>query len=347
MLPVPSKHIQHPSIHSIARARGSRLRQGDQVKTCVTSACRATDQSAATRLLDRFWQARGVTNSQQREKLVAVASSLPVLIPLPELTSSNALPGINEYWKLEDGISAEAQVAEASRRLIQLQQLLGSSEDDVDIVWMLVREPGLLTADLSHLTKRLMAMRLAAEATDVNLLKIVENHPSLLLHQTFTLDQQENGPDRVRAWQHGLMSDGALEWDRRCLQVLQYSHQHGDAHVGYRDDEDSDLVRWARKQRHAHKLNTLDPDRGEQLRGLGFELNDESAEWLRWFNEARSYHASHGHSCPGPLTTGISFVLTNWCSVQRVARRAKVLLPMREALLNDIGFDWTCADALS
>ena len=34
------------------------------------------------------------------------------------------------------------QVAEASRRLIQLQQLLGSSEDDVDIVWMLVREPG-------------------------------------------------------------------------------------------------------------------------------------------------------------------------------------------------------------
>ena len=33
------------------------------------------------------------------------------------------------------------QVAEASRRLIQLQQLLGNQED-VDVVWMLVREPG-------------------------------------------------------------------------------------------------------------------------------------------------------------------------------------------------------------
>lgn len=33
------------------------------------------------------------------------------------------------------------QVAEASKRLIQLQRLLGD-EDDVDIVWMLVREPG-------------------------------------------------------------------------------------------------------------------------------------------------------------------------------------------------------------
>lgn len=33
------------------------------------------------------------------------------------------------------------QVAEASQRLLQLQQLLGP-EEDVDIVWMLVREPG-------------------------------------------------------------------------------------------------------------------------------------------------------------------------------------------------------------
>ena len=35
------------------------------------------------------------------------------------------------------------------------------------------------------------------------------------------------------------------------------------------------------------------------------------------------------------------------CSVQRVAKRARVLSPAREALLNDIEFDWTCADALS
>ncbi len=33
--------------------------------------------------------------------------------------------------------------------------------------------------------------------------------------------------------------------------------------------------------------------------------------------------------------------------MQRVAKRARVLLPDREALLDDIEFDWTCADALS
>ncbi len=38
-----------------------------------------------------------------------------------------------------------SQVAAASRRILALQQLLGGG--DVDVVWMLVREPRLLSAD--------------------------------------------------------------------------------------------------------------------------------------------------------------------------------------------------------
>ncbi|KAL0031970.1 hypothetical protein WJX79_009484 [Trebouxia sp. C0005] len=314
----------------------------------VTRACLSTDQSAAAaaRLLDRFWQARGVADFQQRQRLVAVASATPTADASSKAQEPHALPGINDYWMLEDGHSCAPQVAEASRRLIQLQQLLGFQED-VDVVWMLVREPGLLTADMGQLTARLMTMRLAAENTSVNVAKIVEDHPSLLLQQTFSLDQQEKGADRVKAWQHGLVSDGELEWDRRCLQLVQYAQQHGDAHIGHRDEEDADLARWARKQRLSHKHGTLEPHRASQLQDLGFELDDEKAEWMRWFNEAKVYRATQGYSCPGPLTSGASFVLTNWCSVQRVAKRARVLLPDREALLDDIDFDWTCADALS
>jgi len=52
--------------------------------------------------------------------------------------------------------------------------------------------------------------------------------------------------------------------------------------------------------------------RASQLQDLGFELDDEKAEWMRWFNEAKLYRATQGHSCPGPLTSGASFVLTNW-----------------------------------
>ena len=83
----------------------------------------------------------------------------------------------------------------------------------------------------------------------------------MLAQVTRARSVQEAEADRVSAWRHGLVSDGSLEWGRRCLQVAQYAVDHGDAHIGYRDHEDSDLVRWARKQRHAYKQQTLSADR--------------------------------------------------------------------------------------
>ena len=43
---------------------------------------------------------------------------------------------------------------------------------------------------MSQLSARLMVMRLAAQSTNVNVLKIVEDHPCLLLQETFALDEQ-------------------------------------------------------------------------------------------------------------------------------------------------------------
>lgn len=109
-----------------------------------------------------------MADAQQRHKLVSVASSFPG--DVHEMQPSRALPGVNDYWMLEDKASAVPQVrpaavsvlvavyrvspcrevikhlyckqvAEVSKRLLQLQQLLGP-EGDIDIVWMLVREPG-------------------------------------------------------------------------------------------------------------------------------------------------------------------------------------------------------------
>lgn len=42
--------------------------------------------------------------------------------------------------------AALAQVKEVSRRLLALHHLLGARED-LDLAWMVVREPGLLSAD--------------------------------------------------------------------------------------------------------------------------------------------------------------------------------------------------------
>ena len=54
----------------------------------------------------------------------------------------------------------------------------------------------LLAADMSQLSARLMVMRLAAQSTEVNVLKIVEDHPCLLLQETFALDSQASQPSQ-------------------------------------------------------------------------------------------------------------------------------------------------------
>jgi hypothetical protein len=51
-------------------------------------------------------------------------------------------------WFLEGSGSTSPEVAAVSRRILALQQLLGGGgEGRVDVVWMLVREPRLLSAD--------------------------------------------------------------------------------------------------------------------------------------------------------------------------------------------------------
>jgi hypothetical protein len=41
------------------------------------------------------------------------------------------------------------------------------------------------------------------------------------------------------------------------------------------------------------------------------------------------------------------FMLINWCSVQRIAKRSGVLTDARERLLDQAGFDFNAPDALS
>lgn len=62
---------------------------------------------------------------------------------------------------------------------------------------------------------------------------------------------------------------------------------------------------------------------------------------------ARRFFELHGHASPMQLSSGADMYLINWCSVQRVAYRCKVLSPRRLDLMGSINFDWTGADPLS
>ncbi len=51
-----------------------------------------------------------------------------------------------------------SQIAGISQRLVELHQLLGGGAD-IDVIWMVTREPQLLTASRLDLMTRLMDMK--------------------------------------------------------------------------------------------------------------------------------------------------------------------------------------------
>lgn len=249
------------------------------------------------------------------------------------------------FWGSLDGASAQ-HVARVSRRVLALHQLLGG-KDDIDIVWMIEREPDLLVADLSVMTARLVELRTADGCAGIDVVKLAEQHPSLLLSNELASDGEESAAQRQAAWAHGLLGDGDTAWARRLEQLEAYGAAHGDVHVGHRDGDDAELVRWAGKQRKDHKKGELASDRRERLHAVGFEFDDERAEWLRWYNELKAFEAVSGHCTPVPLAAGADFLLINWCAVQRIARRSGVMPEDRKAMLDVLGFDWSGADPLS
>ena len=78
-------------------------------------------------------------------------------------------PGASRQWLTRHAAPASAaplplcacvclQVAAVSRRILALQQLLGGG--DIDVVWMLVREPRLLSADFRRYANTAAVMAL-------------------------------------------------------------------------------------------------------------------------------------------------------------------------------------------
>ncbi|PNW71343.1 hypothetical protein CHLRE_16g650350v5 [Chlamydomonas reinhardtii] len=457
----------------------------------------STGLSATRQLLDSFWEARGVLDPVQRKLLVDAAESLDAevagAVPLSSapLTPDVPLPGVPAAWQIHE---SAPEVLAASKRLLALQQMLGGgagggdgevlarASRPIDVVWMVVREPQLLSADLAAVTGRLLDMKLATLGAGVDVLRLVEGQPGLLLSDRWRLDLEAlqaaqdaaaaeaaagprsamaayapafgsganptssaaaslfslslseaaersappppvygedaagtafsdaaaatasgytlpppptdaavlrnwgsrssaastsgSTPDSasaaeqaavarssaangggatavspveqlVSAWRFGISSDDDTEWAERLQQLSAYASAHGDTSVGFRDGDDRELARWATKQRSDWRRGQLAEERHTALAALGFEFDADEAEWVRWFNQLTAFRREAGHASPMPLVTGADMYLSNWCSVQRIARRSRVMADSRIARLDALGFDWTGADPLS
>jgi hypothetical protein len=153
----------------------------------------------------------------------------------------------------------------------------------------------------------------------------------------------------LSALQHGLASDLPADWSGRVTELAMYAQQFGDAHCGFRDADDVILSRWCKKQRADFLQGKLSAEQIAQLCEVGFEFDDERAEWLRWYAELKVFMSEGAHRASDwELNTAQKeLYLTNWCAVQRIARRSGVMRSDRIQLLDELGFDWTGADPLS
>ena len=74
-------------------------------------------------------------------------------------------------------------------------------------------------------------MKLSEGCEALDVLRLVEQQPALLLEQggdgssgggASGSDGDETAQQKMQAWQHGLVSDGAAEWARRHGELQQY-----------------------------------------------------------------------------------------------------------------------------
>ena len=269
------------------------------------SVCIHATSEDASLLLDSFWLARGVTALDQRRRLVEVGLAEEPNLLAPPPSSTATLPGASSAWFLDGEGSVAEDVARISHRLLALKRLLGE-RDDIDVVRMVEREPALLTADVGIITQRLVTLVTSEGAVGLDVVKLVEAQPGLLLESGGELsgNGEESTAQMQLAWAYGLLGDNDAQFTKRIEELMQYKAVHGDVHVGFRDSDDPNLVRWASKQREEYTRGLLAQDRNEKLQELGFEFDLERAEWLRWFNQLAAFKAVEGHCNPMPLAAG-------------------------------------------
>jgi hypothetical protein len=306
----------------------------------------------ASKMLDSYWKSRGVWDEDTRNALVSIGHAATAdKAPEISTTAIQQLPGLPSTWQIS-GIG-RSEVIEASRRLLRLNELLGGSTD-MDIAWMVTREPDLLTADFNLIISRLLQMK-SMSSGDIDVLQVVSKQPSLLLNDEDWLKaipvsstDEDTSREILRSWEAGVVSDNDPEWVERYNELKDYRSKAGDTNVGFGRSMDSpSLARWAAKQRLDFKSGDMADSRKTLLDEIGFEWDESEAEFKRWYLELKVFRDLNGHTNLNTLSAGDDLYLYNWCAVQRIALRCRILSEKRKGLLDDLDFDWTGADPLS
>eukprot|EP00210_Caulerpa_lentillifera_P003943 g3763.t1 len=319
---------------------GVELHQRKRSSSTLTNALSFNSRELA--LLDKFWKSRGIRSAQDRQDLIQIAQQHQKLttpsLPQDELLLSGVLYLWNKH-KLAHQITC------ISQSLLELDKVLGEC-DEIDVVWICLQEPQLLKINRGFIIQRLLNMKLSLSGKRTNILKLIERQPRLLLEYGKPVDLETAPGKQIPAWEHGLMSDRDKDWDASYARLHEFYAVNGHSHVGFIDDGDEiELVNWCSKQRKDFNHGVLSKYKEMKLVELEFEFETIEAEWLRYFCELKLQMKKSTQLMMN--SSHQSFLLTNWCSVQRVARKCGQLREERVRKLNELGFDWTASDPLS
>ncbi|PAZ09338.1 hypothetical protein CLM62_47140 [Streptomyces sp. SA15] len=139
-------------------------------------------------------------------------------------------------------------------------------------------------------------------------------------------------------------------WQKSLDAARRYRNQHGHLRPSVGDTIDGlDLHVWVNRQRTAYREGKLAPDRIAALEDLGIDwtpnrgLADVRAEaaWHARLEDARQFHAAHGHLSPASGTVVNGRRLDAWLSVQRARHRDGRLTDEQTAALEALGIRWS------
>lgn len=122
-------------------------------------------------------------------------------------------------------------------------------------------------------------------------------------------------------------------------------HGHLKVHRAYVDPSGMKLGARIHSVRNDLCVGRLAPERKAELDELGMVWNPLDESWQRGLEEARAYHAQHGHlMIPSRYVTDSGYKLGQWFTVQRRSQLCGELDPERKAELDALGMVWTSRD---
>ncbi|KAG7360354.1 type III restriction enzyme [Nitzschia inconspicua] len=142
-------------------------------------------------------------------------------------------------------------------------------------------------------------------------------------------------------------------WVRRFQQAVDFRRQHGHCRIPYQYPPNSDLARWAKRQKYQYKLfigeresrdkrSSLTPERIAALESLGFVWDSQEVGWLEQYDHLIAYVRKHGHAKVAKRERSLG----RWVCSQRTRLTQGKMTMERFMKLDAVGFIWCSHGAI-